>query len=124
VDWKQYVGLLCKKPGAVEHTRFFNQLPKLWQEYLKSTEGKERKTALMLLREIVQESNAELCDGVLSLAGRYGRTDTESLRQCYYNLAKKEQPPEPLTLGTATPRLNYIPNLSAYDSLTGGEMNA
>jgi transposase len=124
VDWKQYVGILCKKPGAVEHTRFFNQLPKLWQEHLKSTEGKERKTALMLLREIVQEGNAELCDGVLSLAGRYGRTDTESLRQCYYNLTKKEQPPEPLTLGNATPRLNYIPNLSAYDSLTGGEMNA
>jgi hypothetical protein len=77
----------------------------------------------MLLMEIVQDGNAELCDGVLSLAGRYGRSDAESIRQCYYNLTKKGGLPEPLTLGASTPLINYIPNLSAYDSLTGGGMN-
>jgi len=123
VDWKQYVGILCKKPGAVEHTRFFNQLPKLWQEHLKATEGKERKTALMLLMEIVQDGNAELCDDVLSLAGQYGRSDAESIRQCYYNIAKKTRSIEPLTLGVTMQLLNYIPNLSAYDNLMGGGMN-
>ena len=36
-DWKQYLPTLLRKPGAVEHTRFFNQMPKLWQEYLRNT---------------------------------------------------------------------------------------
>ena len=26
-DWTQYVSTLCKKPGAIEHTRFFHQMP-------------------------------------------------------------------------------------------------
>ena len=29
-DWTQYVGTLRKKPGTVEHTRFFKQFPQLW----------------------------------------------------------------------------------------------
>jgi len=42
-DWKDYLPSLVKKPGATEHTRFFNQMPKLWQDYLKSVKGQERK---------------------------------------------------------------------------------
>lgn len=122
-DWKQYVSLLCKKPGAVEHTRFFHQLPKLWQAHLKSLEGNERKSALMLLMEIVSDDNADICDRVLSLATDYGRTDIQSLRQCYYNLSKKENNPAPLDLGVKTPMLYYNPNLASYDNLTGGSLN-
>lgn len=28
-DWTQYVGALLRKPGGVEHTRFFQQMPQL-----------------------------------------------------------------------------------------------
>jgi len=122
-DWKQYVSLLCKKPGAVEHTRFFNQLPILWQAHLKSTEGTARKSSLMLLMEIVSADDTDICDDVLTLAASYGRTDTESLRQCYYTLSKRSINPEPLKLSVQTPKLNYIPNLSSYDNLTGGELH-
>jgi len=123
-DWKQYVSLLCKKPGAVEHTRFFHQLPKLWQAHLKVLEGNERKSALLLLREIVSDNNTDMCDNVLSLAANYGRTDIESLRQCYYNLSKKANNPAPLDLGVNTPMIDYNPNLSSYDNLTGGGLHA
>ena len=119
-DWQQYIGLLCKKPGAVEHTRFFSQLPKLWQEHLKATTGKERKTALMLLHEIVKDGNGELCDYSLDLAKQYGRSDAESIRQCYYSLSKPERSPEPITFSSATPVLNYNPTLTPYDILTKG----
>ena len=54
-DWTQYVGTLLKKPGAVEHTRFFKQLPQQWQELLAQSRGRERKGALRLLDEIVRE---------------------------------------------------------------------
>lgn len=121
MDWTQYVGTLCKKPGAIEHTRFFHQMPQLWQQHLAQTQGKERKTALQLLNEIVSDGNAPLSVDALMLARENGRTDTDSLRQCYYMIAKKEYRPEPLDLLTSTPALNYNPNLSAYDSLTGGE---
>ncbi len=41
-DWKDYLPSLVRKPGATEHTRFFDQMPKLWQEYLSGIAGKER----------------------------------------------------------------------------------
>jgi transposase len=120
-DWKQYLPTLCKKPGATPHTRFFDQLPKLWQEHLKRTEGKERKTALMLLSEIVNDGNAAFCDDAIMLASEYGCSDNDSIRQCYYMLSKAENNPKPLSISVATPMLGYNPNLSVYDNLTGGE---
>lgn len=123
LDWTQYLGVLCRKPGAVEHTRFFNQLPKLWREHLVSVHGKERKSALMLLKEIVDDGNSRLCDEAISFAGECGRTDEASIRQCYYMLSKKENHPQPLLITVAAPLLNYNPDLVAYDSLTGGGAN-
>ena len=123
-DWKQYIGLLCKKPGAVEHTRFFDQLPKLWGEYLKDSQGKERKSALMLLSEIVRDGNAELSDMPLQLARSYGRSDVESVRQCYYTLTGDTRTPPPVALGFSTPQLGYNPSLSPYDGLIGKESEA
>ena len=120
LDWTQYLATLCRKPGAVEHTRFFSGLPKLWQTYLQEAKGKERKSALMLLREIVEDGNGSLCDDTLTLAQECGRTDADSLRQCYYMIAKREYRPQPLTLTASAPELHYDPNLTVYDGLTGG----
>ena len=119
-DWTQYVGALLRKPGAVEHTRFFKQFPSSWQALLERSRGKERKNALQLLHEIVQDGNAELSEEALSLAAENGRTDPDSVRQCYYMIARKEFRPAPLKLRVSAPQLHYDPNLTAYDSLTGG----
>jgi len=119
-DWKQYLPTLLRKPGAVEHTTFYDQLPKLWQKYLRGTKGRERKTALMLLTEIVNDGNEALCDDALELAGEYGRLDSDNIRQCYYMIAKPENHPQPLCLSADPPLLNYRPDLSAYNALTGG----
>ena len=119
-DWKDYLPALVKKPGATEHTRFFNQMPKLWQEYLKSVTGRERKSALTLLSEIVADGNEALCDEALELAGEYGKLDSDNIRQCYLLIAKPENYPKPLELSADTPLLNYRPDLSVYDILTGG----
>ena len=123
-DWTQYISTLLRKPGAVEHTRFFKQLPQLWQELLAQTRGKERKGALRLLDEMVRDGNSALCEEALSIAAENGRTDPDSIRQCYYMIAKKEFRPTPLELRTSTPQLRYNPNLTAYDSLTGGASHA
>jgi len=116
-DWKDYLPALIKKPGATEHTIFFDQMPKLWQEYLKSVKGRERKSALMLLSEIVGDGNEVLCNDALTLASEYGRLDNDNIRQCYLFIAKPENYPEPLQLSTTPPLLNYHPDLSIYDSL-------
>ncbi len=120
-DWTQYVSTLCKKPRAMESTKAFRRMPQQWQTYLSSTQGKERKSALQLLSEIVSDGNASLCEDALELAAMNGRTDTDSLRQCYYMVAKKEYRPDPLRL-TSSPMLNYNPNLSVYDGLMGGDV--
>ena len=119
-DWKQYLPTLLRKPGAVEHTTFYDQMPKLWQAYLRNIKGRERKTALMLLTEIVSDGNEALCDDALELAGEYGRLDNDNIRQCYYMIAKPENHPQPLRLSADPPLLNYYPDLSAYNALTGG----
>jgi len=120
-DWKDYLPTLVKKPGATEHTRFFDQMPKLWQEYLQSVKGKERKSALLLLSEIVNDGNELLCDEALELAYEYGTADNDSIRQCYQLISKPENRPRPLTLTSNPPLINYQPDLSVYDSLMGGE---
>jgi len=119
MDWKQYLPTLSRKPGAAPHTRFYDQLPKLWREHLKSTQGKERKTALMVLSEIISDGNEEFCDEALSLALECGRTDADSIRQCYYMVAKAENHPQPLVLSSSPPVIAYLPNLTAYDGLIG-----
>jgi Transposase and inactivated derivatives len=116
-DWKQYLPTLLSKPGAVEHMQFFDQMPKLWQGYLKTTKGKERKSALTLLMEIVQDGNESLCDDTLELAEEYGRLDNDSIRQCYYLIAKPENHPVPMKLNSEPPLLNYNPDLTVYDML-------
>jgi hypothetical protein len=119
-DWTQYLQTLLRKPGATEHTTFFNQIPKLWQEYLKTTKGKERKSALTLLQEIVKDGNEYLCDEALELAKESGRLDADSIRQCYVFIAKPESTPPPLLLSSSPPLINYNPDLTLYDELTGG----
>jgi transposase len=119
-DWKQYLPTLIRKPGGVEHTRFFDQMPKLWQEYLKTTEGKERKSALTLLLEIVGDGNESLCDEALELAAEYGRLDHDSIRQCYLLISKPENRPALMELSSDPPLMGYDPDLSVYDELMGG----
>jgi hypothetical protein len=92
----------------------------LWQNYLKSVKGRERKSALLLLSEIVGDGNEELCDDALELANEYGKLDSDNIRQCYLLIAKPENYPQPLKLGTDTPLAGYRPDLTVYDGLTGG----
>lgn len=103
----------------MEHARFFSQMPKLWQEHLVSIQGREKKSALELLGEIVLDGNASLCDEALEMAYAAGRTDTDSLRQCYYMISKKEYHPAPLNIDDAL-AFTYNPDISAYDNLIGG----
>ena len=119
-DWKQYLPILLRKPGAAEHTRFFDQMPKLWQMHLRNTKGAERKSALLLLSEIVKDGNEALCDDALELAQEHGRTDNDSIRQCYYLIAKPENRPPPLQFASNPPQINYNPDLTVYDRLMGG----
>ena len=118
MDWTQYIGTLCKKPGAAEHTRFFTMMPQQWQDYLTRTKSAERRSALQLLDDIVRDGNADCCVDILELAQQSGRSDIDSVKQCYYSLLKESKPPEPLDLLAQVPALNYSPNLSVYDGLT------
>lgn len=116
-DWREYLDVLTRKPGAVPHTRFFRQMPKLWQEHLKNTENRERKNALMILSEIVADGNDTLCDEALKMALESGRSDADSIRQCYYLISKPEYYPQPFVLLSDPVRSGYAPDLTVYDSL-------
>jgi glycogen debranching enzyme len=83
MDWTQYIRTLCRKPGAAEHTRFFTTMPQQWQNYLTQMGGQERRSALQLLDDIVRDGNAEYCVDILVLARQNGRSDVDSVKQCY-----------------------------------------
>lgn len=119
-DWTQYVTELSQKPRAASNTRFFKQMPEIWQKYLIKSQGKERKDALQLLKEIVDDGNSSLCSEALLMAAENGRTDTDSIRQCYYMITRREFHPKPLKNVPIPLMLEYSPDLTAYDLLTGG----
>ena len=87
---------------------------------MKSVAGKERKSALMLLSDIVKDGNEDMCDGVIEMAAMYGLPDNDSIRQCYILMSKPGDYPPPLELTVNPPMLNYHPDLSVYDGLAGG----
>lgn len=120
LDWKQYISLLCKKPGALEDVKFYNQIPKVWRDHLKGLEKKERKTSLLLLQEIVKQDSIDVGEEALKLAGLYGKTDVESIRQCYYGLTHETWNPKPCNLSVSTPLINNKPELAVYDGLMRG----
>ena len=95
-------------------------MPEPLQEYLRQTEGKERRNVLQLLNDMVSDGNAGLCEEVFasSVSGR--RLDSDGLRACYYILSKKDSRPSALDLLSDPPVLNYTPDLSSYDSLLAG----
>lgn len=84
MDWTQYVRTLCKKPGVAEHTRFFSAMPQQWQNFIAQTKGQERRSALQLLDDIVRDGNANFCVDILELSQQNGRSDIDSIKQCYY----------------------------------------
>jgi transposase len=120
-NWKQYLETWRKKPGGLEYTRYFNTMPQYWQDYLLATRGSARKSALALLTEIVNDGNDGIADDVIELAREQGRTDLDSIRQCYRFITEQEFRPHELTLSDTVPRLEFEPILTAYDALTGGE---
>ncbi len=83
---------------------------------------KELKSAIRLLYEMTQEGNDRFCESSLEMAIHNGRCDSDSIRQCYYLLSRDEKTPEPLKLESA-PVTGYMPDLSAYDCLTGGDVH-
>jgi hypothetical protein len=117
MEWQTYLPLLLKKPGATPNTRFFDQLPRLWQAHLKAVQGQDRRDALKLLAQIVEDGNEGVCDTVLELAGECGASDIESLRQCYLFVSEPERHPNPLEIDS--PKLNFSPDLAVYDLLSG-----
>ena len=78
---------------------------------------------MQLLDDIVRDGNAEFCVDILTLAQQNGRSDVDSVKQCYYSLLKEGKTPEPLDLLSQVPTLNSNPDISVYDGLTGGEAN-
>ena len=95
-DWTQYVSVLCKKPGATLHTRFFRQMPQRWQT-LEQISGRERKNALHCSVKLFLTAMLALCNDALELAEengshRCGQRPAVLLHDC-----KKEYRPDPLS---------------------------
>lgn len=118
-DWIQYLDTLAAKPGGFKFARFYEMVPDLVKRFVDAAHGDARKKAFLLMIEIVRDGNHELIERSIEMAINAGRLDVDTVRQCYYALAKKGTPPEPMTLKNSLPAINFSPDLAAYDALKG-----
>jgi hypothetical protein len=115
-DWRDYLPVLIRKPRATTNTKFFDQMPLLWQKHLESLKGKELKDSLILLNDIIKDGNENISNDVLEIAEESGKTDIETLKACYLFVSNPEHHPLPLTLKNDI-KLNNNPSLDAYNTL-------
>lgn len=53
-SWIEHLPLIIKKINSLEYTDFFQELPKIWKEYLLKLQSKDRKKALLVLEKIFE----------------------------------------------------------------------
>lgn len=115
MNWLPYLKTLAQKPGALLNTSFYGSLPGLWQQYLKQTDNRTRKSAILLLMNIIKENKLDAGTEALEMAGLYGRTDPDSVRQLYYHLTHRTEMAMPFDSPLAS--YHYNPSLTVYNGL-------
>jgi len=122
MNWLPYLNALARKPGALLNTTFYSSLPDPWQRYLKQTDNRTRKSAILLLTNMIKENKLDTGTEALEMAGLYGRTDPDSVSQLYYHLTHRTETWMPFVSPLASYR--YNPSLTVYNGLLKvGERN-
>lgn len=117
-SWIEHLPLIIKKINSLEYTDFFQELPKIWKEYLLKLQSKDRKKALLVLEKILLNDSLEIATYVLQGLINAELEDPDILLLNYHKYKDNTGPREEIALSSPLPKIDkYETNLEIYNQL-------
>ncbi len=121
MNWIPYLQLMAKRPRAIKYTKFYNELPVNWKDYINDSDNENKKEAIKTLYKILEKDTMDIAEKVLDYNLKRGVTDLKSLMISYYTMNKDRSENKVIKLSESTPKqLELKPDLSKYDELMQG----
>ncbi len=121
MKWYPYLEVMAKRPKAIKYTRFFNELPLMWKNYLESQDRERKKltiTALMKMMEGDDEEGLINATRALEETLRRGVSDIDSVLVTYYRIKNQGSPIKEIEVPDSVPPVKeYQVDIGVYDSL-------
>jgi hypothetical protein len=117
-DFKNYVGTLVKRPRAFLNSPYFTTLPEGIQKHLKSCAYKDLKQMLLTLLPIIQDGKIGDAEAVLELLEI---RNSDEFATAYRALTEDTRPHPAVTTPNTPHQQPYLPKLTEYAALLGGE---
>jgi transposase len=129
MKWHPYLEVMAKRPNAIKYTRFFNELPDIWKNYIDSQDIEGKKRSLKALMKMIEGDNTE---GLINATKAIGETlnngvsDIDSIIATYYRIKNVGNAAiNEINLKDNVPKVKeYKPDISVYDSLYKKEVSA
>lgn len=117
-SWIEHLPLIVKKINSLENTDFFQELPKIWKNYLLKLQNKDRKKALLSLEKILLNDSIEIAIYVLQNSLNAGHEDPDDLLLIYNKYKDNTGTRNEIEIPSKLPKLNkYDTNLEIYNRL-------
>lgn len=124
MKWLPYLETLSKRPTAIKYTRFFNELPDIWKNYISSHDKEGKKSCIIALMRIIEDSREngiQLSVKALKETLSAGVTDVDSLMVTYYRIKNFESFDNAINEininKNMAPMKKYKVDINVYDSL-------
>lgn len=124
MKWLPYLETLSKRPTAIKYTRFYNELPGIWKDYITSQDKEGKKNSILTLMQIIKDDEKEgfdLSAKALEKALAAGVSDIDSILITYYRIKNSKVYDNAINEINAEKRTHEIEeykiDLNVYDCL-------
>ncbi|MDK2897116.1 MAG: hypothetical protein PWP04_1236 [Candidatus Atribacteria bacterium] len=80
MKWYPYLEVMAKRPKAIKYTRFFNELPDIWKDYLESQDRERKKLTITALMKMMEGDDEE---GLVNATRALAETLRRGVRDIY-----------------------------------------
>lgn len=125
MKWYPYLEVMAKRPNAIKYTRFFNELPDIWKNYIDSQNTEGKKQSIKALMKMIDGNDTK---GLINATKAIEETlnnnvnDIDSIIATYYrikNIGNSEiNAIKEINLKDSIPKVSeYKTDISIYDFL-------
>lgn len=125
MKWYPYLEVMAKRPKAIKYTRFFNELPDIWRNYIDNQDTEGKKKSIKALMKMIEGDDAEgLINATKAIeeARNCGVSNIDSIIATYYRIKNTNKVAiNEINLKDNVPKIKeYKADISIYDSLYKG----
>lgn len=124
MKWLPYLETLSKRSTAIKYTKFFNELPSIWKDYISSQDKEGKKSSILTLMRIIEDNEKnglDLSVKALKETLSAGVKDTDSIMITYYRIKNTEFSNNVLNEINISDNISsmkeYKVDINVYDSL-------